>query len=134
MPRALTCMKAHSSFLLLLVFAVLLALVPSSTPAAESPRPSPSEGWQTAAPEEVGIDSVPLVEMFDFVRERQIPVHSIQLVRRGHLVLDAYFYPTMGGRGMMWLWTPKPSCSNSTASPASASTDSSSPSPTKETP
>jgi len=49
------------------------------------------ETWRTATPEEVGIDSVPLVEMFDFVRERQIPVHSIQLVRRGRLVLDAYF-------------------------------------------
>lgn len=89
-------MKAHSSFLLLVVFAVLLAIVSSSTPAAESPRPLPSETWQTAAPEEVGIDSVPLVEMFDFVRERQIPVHSIQLVRRGRLVLDAYFYPYDG--------------------------------------
>jgi CubicO group peptidase (beta-lactamase class C family) len=47
-------------------------------------------------PEEVGIDSVPLVEMFDFVRERKIPVHSIQLVRGGRLVLDAYFYPYDG--------------------------------------
>jgi CubicO group peptidase (beta-lactamase class C family) len=39
---------------------------------------------------------VPLVEMFDFIRERQIPVHSIQLVRRGRLVLDAYFHPYDG--------------------------------------
>ncbi len=52
--------------------------------------------WLTAAPEEVGIDSTPLAEMFDFIRERQIPVHSIQLVRRGRLVLDAYFYPYDG--------------------------------------
>ena len=52
--------------------------------------------WPTAAPEEVGIDSAPLVELLDFIRERQIPVHSIQLVRRGRLVLDAYFFPYDG--------------------------------------
>jgi CubicO group peptidase (beta-lactamase class C family) len=34
--------------------------------------------------------------MFDFIRERQIPVHSVQLVRRGRLVLDAYVYPYDG--------------------------------------
>lgn len=89
-------MKALSSFLLLVVCAALLVILSSSTHAAESPRPAPSETWQSAAPEEVGIDSAPLVEMFDFIRERQIPVHSIQIVRRGRLVLDAYFYPYDG--------------------------------------
>jgi CubicO group peptidase (beta-lactamase class C family) len=61
-----------------------------------SPIPAAELRWLTATPEEVGIDSAPLVEMFDFIRERQIPVHSIQLVRRGRLVLDAYFYPYDG--------------------------------------
>src|SRR6266540_6804660 len=89
-------MKALTSFLLLVVGATLLVIVSSSTHAAESRRPSPSETWQTATPEEIGIDSVPLVEMFDFVRDRQISVHSIQLVRCGRLVLDAYFYPYDG--------------------------------------
>jgi CubicO group peptidase (beta-lactamase class C family) len=68
----------------------------SSILAAESPSPALSESWRTATPEEVGIDSVPLVEMFDLIRERQIPVHSIQLVRSGRLVLDAYFHPCDG--------------------------------------
>jgi CubicO group peptidase (beta-lactamase class C family) len=49
------------------------------------------------APEEVGIDSAALAEMFDFVRERKIPVHSVQIVRHGRLVLDAYFYPYRAG-------------------------------------
>ena len=35
--------------------------------------------------------------MFDFVREREIPVHSVQIVRHGLLVLDAYFYPYRDG-------------------------------------
>src|SRR5688572_31401263 len=56
----------------------------------------PSRAWPTATPEEVGMDSAPLAEMFDFIRERQIPVHSIQIVRKGRLVLDSYIYPYDG--------------------------------------
>src|ERR1051326_1091331 len=89
-------MKAQSSFLLLFVCAAPGVIVSSLIHAAESLRPSSFETWRTATPEEVGIDSVPLVEMFDFVRERQISVHSIQLVRRGRLVLVAYSYPYDG--------------------------------------
>jgi CubicO group peptidase (beta-lactamase class C family) len=49
--------------------------------------------WIPASPEEVGLDSAALVEMFDFVRSREIPVHSVQIVRHGRLALDAYFFP-----------------------------------------
>jgi CubicO group peptidase (beta-lactamase class C family) len=52
-----------------------------------------NEGWRTASPEEVGLDSGALAEMFDFVRQREVPVHSVQIVRHGRLALDAYFYP-----------------------------------------
>ena len=52
-----------------------------------------SDGRRTALPEDVGIDSAPLVEMFDFIRDRKVPVHSVQIVRHGVLALDAYFYP-----------------------------------------
>ena len=96
MDRVSKDMKAHSPFLLLAVGAALLVSMSSSTHAADSSRSVASEAWRSVAPEDVGIDSVPLAEMFDFVRERQIPVHSIQLVRRGHLVLDAYFHPYDG--------------------------------------
>lgn len=89
-------MKTHSSFLSLALCAALLIILSPPIRAAQSPRLLSPAAWQIAVPEEVGIDSVPLVEMFDFVRERQIPVHSIQLVRRGRLVLDVYFYPYDG--------------------------------------
>ena len=45
------------------------------------------------SPEQVGMDSAALIEMFDYVRDHQIPVHSVQIVRHGHFALDAYFYP-----------------------------------------
>jgi CubicO group peptidase (beta-lactamase class C family) len=52
-----------------------------------------SNVWRTASPEELGLDSEALVKMLEFVREREIPVHSVQIVRYGRLALDAYFYP-----------------------------------------
>jgi CubicO group peptidase (beta-lactamase class C family) len=54
---------------------------------------SQNSGWTTALPEEVGFDSIALSEMFDYVRENSVPVHSVQITRHGKLVLDAYFYP-----------------------------------------
>src|SRR5438876_471670 len=54
---------------------------------------SQTSEWTTALPEEVGLDSAALNEMFDFVRAPNVPVHSVQIVRHGKLVLDAYFYP-----------------------------------------
>jgi CubicO group peptidase (beta-lactamase class C family) len=56
----------------------------------------PSPDWPRATPESVGMDSSALVEMLGFVQERQIPVHSIQIVRDGQLVLDSYFFPYDG--------------------------------------
>jgi CubicO group peptidase (beta-lactamase class C family) len=49
--------------------------------------------WPGAAPEEAGVDSTALIEMLDFIREHETVVHSVQLARKGRLVLDAYFYP-----------------------------------------
>jgi CubicO group peptidase (beta-lactamase class C family) len=54
---------------------------------------SPAFTWPVVSPEEVGLDSTALGEMFDYVREHRVPVHSVQIVRHGNLVLDAYFYP-----------------------------------------
>src|SRR5260221_7328916 len=54
---------------------------------------TPSLEWPRALPEEVGLDSAALSEMLDYVRQHEIPVHSVQIVRHGRLVLDAYFYP-----------------------------------------
>src|SRR5687768_16023730 len=52
-----------------------------------------SSNWPTATPEELGVDSTALVEMFQFVRTNGTRVHSVQIVRKGKLALDAYFYP-----------------------------------------
>src|SRR5438876_9523614 len=75
------------------VAALTLALdIGANTAARGAEKPQPSE-WTTASPEEVGLDSVALSQMFDYVHEHSVPLHSVQIARHGKLVLDAYFYP-----------------------------------------
>src|SRR5688572_22114711 len=87
-------MKTYSCFPVLTIVAALTAGPASLTRAAESHQSL--HGWTKATPEEVGIDSQALIEMFDVVRARQIPIHSVQIIRKGRLALDAYFYPYNG--------------------------------------
>jgi CubicO group peptidase (beta-lactamase class C family) len=55
--------------------------------------------WRSASPESQGLDSGVLADLLDHVRSRSLPIHSLLLVRRGHLVLDASFHPyEPGGR------------------------------------
>src|SRR5438046_1461440 len=53
----------------------------------------PTHGWRRSSPEAQGMDSRVLAEAFDYIRQRKIPIHSLQIVRNGSLVLDAYFWP-----------------------------------------
>jgi CubicO group peptidase (beta-lactamase class C family) len=39
------------------------------------------------------MDSEVLADAFDYVREHHTPIHSLTIVRNGHVVLDAYFWP-----------------------------------------
>jgi CubicO group peptidase (beta-lactamase class C family) len=53
----------------------------------------PTHSWHRSSPEAQGMDSRVLAEAFDEIRRRQIPIHSLTIVRNGYLVLDAYFWP-----------------------------------------
>jgi len=57
--------------------------------------------WLTGLPEEVGLDSEVLADVFDYVKQHEIPVHSVQIVRRGRLVLDAISSRTMSKCGTL---------------------------------
>jgi CubicO group peptidase (beta-lactamase class C family) len=74
-----------------------LALAIELNPGACGAEHSTPSGWTTTSPEEVGMDSDALVEMFDAIRQRRIPMHSIQIVRHGRMALDACFYPFREG-------------------------------------
>lgn len=53
----------------------------------------PTRGWLTSTPEEQGLDSRVLANAIDTIRIRQLPVHSLLIVRHGRIVLDTYFAP-----------------------------------------
>jgi CubicO group peptidase (beta-lactamase class C family) len=84
-------MRKNQCIVISVLFVTQLAtVVPQILHADEK---TSSVEWVTGLPEEVGLDSAALVEMFDYVRQHETPVHSVQVVRHGRMVLDAYFYP-----------------------------------------
>lgn len=52
--------------------------------------------WPGSTPEEQALSSIDLNNMFDYVAQNKTRVHSIQILRHGHLILDSYFYPYNG--------------------------------------
>ena len=53
----------------------------------------PTLGWKTSTPEEQGVDSMKLAEVMDELLNSNLRVHSVLVVRNGHIVLEANFYP-----------------------------------------
>ena len=51
------------------------------------------DAFETSTPEEQGITSASIADFFDTVRERDLEVDSIQIVRHGKLCLDAVAAP-----------------------------------------
>lgn len=53
------------------------------------------ESWdgRIHAPERQGIDSARLLPIFDLLEEKQVPIHSLLVVRNGRIVLEAIFPP-----------------------------------------
>lgn len=79
------------------------ALIPSRkcTPIAYDPiEPDhwPLDGFRTSTPEEQGMDSETLLQIFDFyeaahTKDPGVAIDSISIIRNGYLVADLYFNP-----------------------------------------
>ena len=54
--------------------------------------PGKSSDWTEVAPEEQGLNSSKIEEMFDFINSSQMNIHSIIIVRNGYLLLEEYLY------------------------------------------
>ncbi|RPI34026.1 MAG: class C beta-lactamase-related serine hydrolase [Chloroflexota bacterium] len=70
----------------------------SKTPALawpEVPTPAywPTNGWQRTTPEQLGMDSEKLVEMFAAIQEQGLNLHSLLIVRNGYRVLEVHYHP-----------------------------------------
>ena len=87
---------AMSAFVILAVLAILIFQHLISQKPASRPTYWPTKGWRSSAPEEHGIDSSKLAEGLQTIREREIDIHSLLIIRNGMVVLDASFYPYDG--------------------------------------
>jgi CubicO group peptidase (beta-lactamase class C family) len=80
------------------VIAAILALTPTVALAQDDSVPWPTEGWATSTPEEQGMDSGLLADGLEYLIEQDgFDIHSLTVIRNGHLVADAYFYPFIEG-------------------------------------
>jgi CubicO group peptidase (beta-lactamase class C family) len=80
----------------------LAAALASATARAQQPTAPdgywPTHGWRASTPEAQGMDSRALTRALAFVRDKQVPIHSLLIVRNGRVVLDAYFHPFEQGQ------------------------------------
>ncbi len=60
---------------------------------AQTPRDSAISVAALATPEQQGMDSRLLAEMFDYIEHHGLQIHSVAVLRKHHVVLEAYFHP-----------------------------------------
>lgn len=63
---------------------------------ANAPDYWPTGGWRSLPPEAQGMDSQKLADLIDHIREQDLDIHSVTVVRNGYIVADATFYPFEG--------------------------------------
>jgi len=83
----------HHALFLLAVTLTASQVIAQANGQAVSPQYWPTQGWRATTPEQQGIDSAQLAEVLDYIREHQVNIHSLLLIRNGYVALDAYFYP-----------------------------------------
>ena len=93
-------LSSRTAWLAVAVVAVLggLAVAPRLRRPVLPPPPAywPTTGWHHATPEEQGFDSAGLANALLTIRAKHILVHSLLIVRRGEVVVNATFYPYDG--------------------------------------
>jgi len=53
----------------------------------------PNDEWQSSTPEEQGMASALILQMFQEIQNKNIDIHSVLLVRNGYMVTEAYTDP-----------------------------------------
>ena len=82
----------------LYILAIFIILVFFYSYATASVYTYPTQGWQISTPEEQGMRSQMLAEMMEHIKKNSFNIDSILIVRNGHMVLDAYFWPFSKGQ------------------------------------
>ncbi|MCX8128949.1 MAG: beta-lactamase family protein [Clostridia bacterium] len=53
----------------------------------------PTTEWKKSSPETQGMDSNQLTKVFHDIKNKELPLHSIIIIRNGYIVAEAYFEP-----------------------------------------
>ncbi|MFW9973816.1 MAG: serine hydrolase domain-containing protein [Candidatus Thorarchaeota archaeon] len=80
------------------VILILSMFLHVMTSTAQIDRPVavwPTEGWVVSTPEEQGMDSTALEEVYSHVRNSGASIRSLLVVRHGYLVAEEYFTPML---------------------------------------
>lgn len=90
-------MKHMISFTCLLA-TLLLAACLAGPQTSQNPTPAyyPTQDWRSSSPEEQGVDSAKLADALLAIRQKNLNIHSLLVIRNGMVVVDAYFYPYDG--------------------------------------
>jgi len=80
------------------VISILVYFFIISTPAIASFDYFPTEGWRMSTPEEQGMHSENLLKMMENIKESQIGIQSVTVMRNGYIVLDSYIHPYEDGQ------------------------------------
>jgi CubicO group peptidase (beta-lactamase class C family) len=84
-------------FVVLMILVLILPGCSAEKQVQSLPSYWPTYGWQASTPEEQGFDSAKLAEGLIAMRDNQINIHSLAIIRNDQVILDAYFYPYDGG-------------------------------------
>jgi len=61
--------------------------------APKAPDYWPTDGWKTSTPEQQGMDSGKLAELFSVVQSDSVRLHGLLIIRNGYIVFEAYYPP-----------------------------------------
>lgn len=53
----------------------------------------PDDNWRTSTPEEQGVDSKEILEMFQYIQSSTLDFHSLLIIRNGSIITEVYWPP-----------------------------------------
>ncbi len=98
MKTNMSSLNRHAAAAFSLLLGMVLSGCQLMQPAGGIRQPDywPTTGWRSSTPEAQGIDSDKLAEYLLAIREQNVQVHSLLVIRHGYAVVDATFYPYDG--------------------------------------
>ncbi len=53
----------------------------------------PTQEWKHSIPEELGMNSAPLVRIFEYVDQNKINLHSLLIMHNGYMATETSWHP-----------------------------------------